>query len=852
LPRGSEVRVVLLQRLKGWYWLLPLSAVSLILLVAAAMRAWQTPYDGMTLSTSGTVIGVAAGGPADRAGLRAGDTVVAVDSVPVSEASHWYGSKQPGQTAVLTLSQNGATRQAEITLGTAPLSVALEWAAAVLIALELWLIGTVVLALRPASNEARQFFAINQLGSWALSAGLLSVFGLPPAGSLFNLCLCWLAPLIVHFHLTFPVAWPEPRRGLVMKLFYGVAAVLSLPYAFMSLPSLKVLPGYLVLYNGVRVFIVLALGTATALLLSHYRFAARAAVRQRVRVSLWGTSLSLMPTVLFSLLPDILRGSPWLPYPLSFSFFVLSPLSYGYAIYRYNLFETDRILNRSLVYISLGLLWGGLYLALVVPLTRLLPAAGLLSPLVGALLVVLMAAILPALQRSIQKGVDYLFYGGWYDYQAAVARFGQALSVTLDEGALAELLVQQLPTTLRVRAAALLLRKADGGLGLFCLNQRDTRPCRTPGKCLGCRIMFHRQADADAREAGPARREPAVEPPEPSVWPDSALQLFLQRQNRPLEAERVRQASDRAEAAAGEAALLFNPEVSLWQPLVFQGELEGVLLLGPKMADDAYSADDYQILETLAWQAAATARNVFLVRELRQRLNEIADSKRGLQEAHRRLLVGREEERKRLAREIHEGPVQELIGISYQLREGVRQSEGTALAEMLNSLRSESLRLVSDLRLICADLRPPALDVLGLAVAIRTHAAEEMRAVPAVSLELQNDQGILTADAAISLFRIYQEAATNAIRHSGANRVIVRLEIDGEACRLAVSDDGRGFVRPARLEELVQQKHFGLAGMQERAEALGGRLEVQSAPGWGTEIRVVVPLNGSRVAEPAG
>jgi signal transduction histidine kinase len=848
-----EVSVAFLGKLKIWQWPLLLMTISVGLIGIAGVRAWGSPYDGLVLSTQGDVIEVAPQSPAARADIRVGDVVVAVDQAPLSKTTHLYGDKQAGDQAMLTLRRSSGTSQTEITLTAAPLSLSIQWLVTGLNALGLWLIGTVVLALRPASNEARLFFMVNQLGSWALSTGLLSVFGVPLAGSFFTVCLCWLAPLIVHFHATFPVAWPGRSRRLILSLFYSLALTLSLPYAVVSLPRLKLFAAYLVLYNGVRLLIALALVVATAMLLHHFRFASPPAVRQRVRFSFLGTSLALMPLVAFSILPDVLRGSPWVPYPMSFSLFLLSPLAYGYAVYRYNLFETDRILNRSLVYISLGLLWGGLYLALVIPLTWWVPAATAFSPLVGALLVLLMAVTLPALQRRIQRGVDYLFYGGWYDYQAAVVRFGQALSVILDESALAELLVQQLPTTLRVRAAALLLRDENGSVSLFCLNQGSTRPCSTPGKCLGCRILFAGSMEANRLGEEPHERAiadrlaPAMVTPE--VWKNSALDQFLRTQNHPLEAEHVHRALGPTDVSAGEATLLASPDICLWQPLVFQGELEGVLLLGPKMADDAYSGEDYYILETLAWQAAATARNVGLVRELRQRLNEIADSKQRLQEAHRRLLAGREEERKRLAREIHEGPVQELIGISYQLREGVRQSQGTALAELLTNLRAESLRLVGELRHVCADLRPPALDVLGLAVAIRTHVADEARSTPVIVLDLQNDQGGLSQDAAISLFRIYQEAILNAIRHSAANQVTVQFEMGADVCTLSVRDDGRGFVCPARLEELVQQRHFGLAGMQERAEALGGSLDVKSTPGAGTEIRVRVPMGEQQAGE---
>ena len=142
-----------------------------------------------------------------------------------------------------------------------------------------------------------------------------------------------------------------------------------------------------------------------------------------------------------------------------------------------------------------------------------------------------------------------------------------------------------------------------------------------------------------------------------------------------------------------------------------------------------------------------------------------------------------------------------------------------------------------------------ALALLGLAAAIRTHVFERMSAGPAITLDLQDQPAILSQETAITLFRIYQEAVTNAVRHADATQVRVKLEMDTHICTLAIHDDGRGFAPPRQLEDLVQEKHFGLMGMQERARALGGQLEVLSAPSAGTEIRVWIPLN-ERLADP--
>ncbi|HAL62054.1 MAG TPA: hypothetical protein DCP08_06575 [Chloroflexi bacterium] len=793
-----------------WLWPIPFLVACLALIATAVAYLWPQPYDGLTWSpASGEVVGIDPAAPAANAGVVVGDIIVAIDEVPFARAQLFYREKRAGETVVFSLLRRGESRQAKVTLGPASPGILALWLEPLLIALGLWLTGLVALALRPAAREARLFFLVNQVGSGVLSAGLLSTFGLELASRLFNMLLCWISPLIIHFHVVFPVLLASRRRRLLLGFLYGTALVLSLPYAFCSLPRLKSVPGYLFLYNGIRLYLALALLAAVILLLRNYLLMPSQPVRQRIRVVVFGSALALTPLVALSLLPEAVQGRPLVAYELSFPFLLLSPLAYGYAIYRHNLFQTDRILNRSLVYLSLGILWMSFYLVLLASLDWLFPGAipsG--GAVVGAALILAMAMLFVPLKERVQALVDRLFYGGWYDYSTVVARFSQALSAALDEAALVELLVERLPPALRVRGAALVLPANDRTL-----TMRASR-------------------GLEEIRLGSIRR-------------DGTLARFLQEGSGPLEPHRLGRHLEKSDLSIEERGLVASSEIALWMPLVFRGKLEGILLLGSKMADDVYSDEDYAILETLARQAATTAENVRLVGELRQRLEEIGRSKRKLEEAHRRLLTGREEERKRIAREVHNGLLQDLIGMSYRLRDYGRQGQGSALEGPLEELREESLRLLGELRRICTDLRPPALDVLGLASAIRSHSEEEMKTGPSIELELMDDRGQLPEEVAISLFRIYQEALANAVKHADANQIVVRLELCPDSCILSIWDNGRGFVVPRRLEELAREGHFGLLGIQERVEAMGGSLEVASAPGAGTEVRVRVRLDAT-------
>ena len=142
------------------------------------------------------------------------------------------------------------------------------------------------------------------------------------------------------------------------------------------------------------------------------------------------------------------------------------------------------------------------------------------------------------------------------------------------------------------------------------------------------------------------------------------------------------------------------------------------------------------------------------------------------------------------------------------------------------------------------ELRPSSLAPFGLEKAILEHAERfaQDHSELKVHLDLMPDGQTLPEWIRLALFRIYQVALTNAIRHSGASRVDIRFSFDDVQAVLAVEDNGRGFEVPERWITLARAGHLGLIGASERAEVVGGRLEVHSRPGEGTHLRVTVPL----------
>jgi signal transduction histidine kinase len=274
-------------------------------------------------------------------------------------------------------------------------------------------------------------------------------------------------------------------------------------------------------------------------------------------------------------------------------------------------------------------------------------------------------------------------------------------------------------------------------------------------------------------------------------------------------------------------------------PLSFQGDVQAVWIVGPRRDGEAFSSSDQRILNTVARQAETALSNVLLVETLRRQLDEIRASRTALVQAQHQLLRTREDERARLARDLHDGPLQALVGLNLQL--GLLQASSGSTDEALTEMRTEVQSLLSDLRQVCVELRPPMLDMFGLGAALRGLVEEwSGKNDITVLLDLPPNPALqaLPGEVAVHLYRVAQEALSNIARHARARQVNLSLTWEDGFLMLTLEDDGRGFTLPSSAQELTAQGHFGLAGMQERVELIGGQLALESVPGGGATVRV--------------
>ena len=227
-------------------------------------------------------------------------------------------------------------------------------------------------------------------------------------------------------------------------------------------------------------------------------------------------------------------------------------------------------------------------------------------------------------------------------------------------------------------------------------------------------------------------------------------------------------------------------------------------------------------------------------------ITERKQAQDALQMFSRQLIEAQEEERRRIARELHDQIGQVLTAVKMNLHTVQRVCNGTEEgAHIKDNLEAvdEALRLVRDLSV---DLRPPLLDDLGLVTALRWYVdryARRTGIVAEVNVELDDPNERYSRELETACFRIAQEALTNVVRHARATDVAVSLRKEDAILILSVKDDGVGFDHEALQRRAPRAATLGLLGMQERAHAAGGVVEVHSRISKGTEIRLKLPLS---------
>jgi signal transduction histidine kinase/YHS domain-containing protein len=274
---------------------------------------------------------------------------------------------------------------------------------------------------------------------------------------------------------------------------------------------------------------------------------------------------------------------------------------------------------------------------------------------------------------------------------------------------------------------------------------------------------------------------------------------------------------------------------------------------------------DVDILRALQRRAEAMAHGdlsaigqsvseIHAIEDLRRAIDVLGThTEQGLRSQHAyiaALSTAQEAERARLARELHDEIVQQLIALGHSVDRVQRMIERdpAKVTERLQDMRASITMLVDELRAMIGDLRPPALAELGLLPAVELLLDRSGEDGPEVSLVVQGDERRLAPQSELALFRIVQEAWSNIRRHARAGRADFTFAYEHDGLHVTITDDGVGFAPPA--EANAPDGHWGLRGMRERAELTGGTLGVSSEPGKGTRLHLHIPYPGEDDRDP--
>lgn len=643
----------------------------------------------------------------------------------------------PNQLGEISLAQpNAATAAALVGLGVplsayATIMVAVEW-----LFLLLWLaLGAVIIGKRSRDpvGVALAFLAA-PFGSSIFVRLLRDSYPDFWLLSLVNDVGLTIAPVL--FFSLFPDGRWVPRwTRWVVALLIGSVVAASMVSAAIGNPSLVDLS----LPVGLIVWPII-LGAQVY----RYRNYSSLAQRQQAKWLLIGMAMFVLNAVVAVtfLLSGLAASYQWLNFVLCYGAGFAMIVAFGFAVLRYQLFDVDLVINRTLVGGALTLCLIGLHALIVGGLGALFQARG--DTVIAFVAATTIAMVFHPLRQRLQRAVDRMLYGERSDPYHVIARLGQRLETTFAPSEILPTLVQTVSETLNLPYVALTL------------GQNATAPVAAAAGIQGSHCTHF--------------------------------------------------------------------------PLTYQSVLVGYLLVSPRRGESQLAPRDEHLLTHLAQQAGVAVHGVQVMEDLQRTLAD-------LKGAREQLVLAREEERRRLRRDLHDDLAPTLAGLAITAGaiHTLIPSDPSKAALLVREQQLAIREAVSNIRRLVYDLRPPTLDELGLLAAIRERAAQYSTSELTIRVEAPDVLPPLPAAVEVAVYRIVQEALMNVLKHAQARECSIRLTLTATLV-VEVTDDGKG----------VPNEYFagvGLRSMRERAVELGGACSIERVATYGTHLTVNLPLD---------
>jgi signal transduction histidine kinase len=609
------------------------------------------------------------------------------------------------------------------------------------------------------------------------------------------------------FYYQFIRNFTNKRPGLLVYLGYGlwvtfsVSAILSftLREAYFSEGEL-ILNYNPIMFNAQSAAASIFMFAAIAALVRHYRATTEPLVRTRTSYLLIGISIFFLFGVT-DLVPALLK------YPLDYVGGVINGLIITYVILKYQLLDIKLIARKGLVYSGLTVLLTAMYLILLFSLqTAFHGWFGLSSLALAAVFAILVAVFFNPFRDLLQRMIDRLFYRETYDYRQVLFSFSNKISNVLDLGELAQAILEPIVNTMHIRHAALLFPDNDSG-------EFSTR--------------FAQQAQKDEESSAKLR-----------LVNDSSIVRWLAREGKALKREQIDILPQFKGLWEVERVALNALEVQLFCPIKSRGDLIGIIGLGEKQSDTPYSDEEIDLLMTMANEAAVVLENARMLDSLKTQQQQVE----GLLT---QVVQAQEEERGRISADLHDSVAQWLVATSYRIQsfsQALSRNKDSKVHAELADMEDTLSRSVKELRRVVVGLRPPALDELGLAHALR-QSLDDLKADRIYcKFSLVGKPVRLPETTEIAVYRIVQEALTNIRKHAQASRVNLRLKFKDDGLSVEVRDNGKGFVPGQTLSSDRSVGQIGLLGMRQRAEMLGGEFSIKTHERVGTTIILNLPI----------
>ena len=478
----------------------------------------------------------------------------------------------------------------------------------------------------------------------------------------------------------------------------------------------------------------------------------------------------------------------------------------SYAILKYRLLDIKLVLRRGLAYTVLSIVLTASYLLALYFIQRTWDLTLQASVVPAGLLALVMALVFIPLRDIAQDRVDRIFYRDTYNYRKMLLEFSRQAASTFSLDELSREMLRLIVTALRASWGAILSPDAVN--------------------------MELRTDYLESHEGEVVHREVRLRQ-------DNPLVARMSREGRVLMRETIDAVPEWRGLWETEREELQDMDVGLLCPVLTRGNLTGIIVLGSKEEERPYTEEEADLLLTIATGAAVAIENARMLWSLRQR-------ERAYNQLLSRVVSAQEEERQRIAADLHDGVAQWLIRASYQTQVASALTSDPSkdgLTQELSGLEDTIDASVKELRRVLAGLRPPALEELGLPHAVKKEV-DMLRSDGIIGhLDLEGEPMRPSPSVGIATYRVVQEALNNVRRHSKATKVDVVIHFDKERLRIHVTDDGIGFNVSQMMSGAVSVGQMGLLGMRQRAESLGGDLKIESREGRGTRIVLLVPFN---------